>query len=297
MIVVLVALVITTTAVTVAVRARIAWGLSASHDQRSRVAADLLDASRSPIEHWLAHDSARLVLPPDMDNPHSPVLHDRWKAGPNICELRITAWDQCGMIPLSALSRGHGLGRAVPAHALKAVRDLPHSWTEQPGLDQLQSDRVSVFPAPRATTPDLFGTADPAVRSFAYERGDDRALGAFLATHNPPTQVRHRRGPPPVWLNVNSAPASLLEEALRLSGIGGLDAVLAARADGVGAALNALVSIGEPADSAPIRFVASSPSWAFRIDIRVGTLRRSWWEVWTSTSSHWEAVQRLAITE
>ncbi len=298
MLVVLTALVLTTTAATVAVRARISSRLSASVDHRSRIAADLLDASQPPIEHWLAHRSARLVLSPDTIEPSTTVLHDQWTAGANSCELRITAWDQCGMIPISALAQGHRLGHTASSRAIERARDIPREWLDHPGLDMLQNDDDLIFPVPRATTPTLYGSDNPVPQRIRpLNQKEVIALGALLATHNPPTQVRSRRGAPPIWLNVNTTPAPLLQEALRLAGLGGLDAALAARADGTGVALNALIPIGDAPSTAPIRFVTSSPSWAFRIDIRVGTLRRSWWEVWTNTSSNWEAVQRLAIID
>jgi len=100
-----------------------------------------------------------------------------------------------------------------------------------------------------------------------------------------------------VWLNVNTAPATLLEDALRLAGLGGFDRVLAARHEGAPASLSLLASIGDNERSAPSRFVGASPSWGVRIDARVGTVRRSWWEVWVNTSSRWEVAQRLAIDE
>ena len=53
-------------------------------------------------------------------------------------------------------------------------------------------------------------------------------------------------------------------------------------------------------NEAGIEIVPSSSAWAFRIDVTVGRVARSWWSVYArrgSRNSRWECVQRLAILE
>jgi hypothetical protein len=98
-------------------------------------------------------------------------------------------------------------------------------------------------------------------------------------------------------ININTAPIELVEAALRLAGRGGLEQIVAARSEGRLTSGTALARVTKPGENAP-RISATSTAWAFRIDIRVGPLRRSWWSVYVKQrSNRWECGQRLAIPE
>ena len=113
---------------------------------------------------------------------------------------------------------------------------------------------------------------------------DAVAVGEYIATHNPGR------------INVNTAPMEVVQAALRLASRGGLEHIVAARLADRLTLLNDLPRIDESNRAAP-QIAASSNAWAFRIDLRVGMLRRSWWVVYAKPRSTWECVQRLAIPE
>ena len=68
--------------------------------ERTAIADDLLVAAEVPILSWLAVESAAVVLPPEAATPEVEVLHDTWVIEDREYGLRITAWDQCGMVPV-----------------------------------------------------------------------------------------------------------------------------------------------------------------------------------------------------
>ena len=162
------------------------------------------------------------------------------------------------------------------------------------------------------------------------------AVGAWIATHqnanlvaergithdrqpkpnDPPTPARFR-------LNVNTAPQPLLEAALLVNGQSGmLDGIVQARSQGQ----RFLVASGPEEDSpaipsAPpptqrVELVDTSGAWAFRVDVRVDRIERSWWSVYVhdprpsatratradrrrendQAPKEWTLVQRLVIS-
>jgi hypothetical protein len=82
---------------------------------------------------------------------------------------------------------------------------------------------------------------------------------------------------------------------MRMNGRGGLAQILEARARGEHVPIPR-----DPADatdpSAP-RLAGSSVAWAFRIDVEVGAVARSWWCVYGRSEPDWECRQRLVIVE
>ena len=135
------------------------------------------------------------------------------------------------------------------------------------GLDLLMADGKSPFPV---------GGADGA---------ETLSAGAYVATHNGD-----------FFLNVNTAPLPLIEVSLRLLGRGGLEQIIQARSEGKFFVES--VVPGSKSSSDEPRLVSVSNAWAFRIDVRVEGVRRSWWVVYRreSAASSWRCVQRLAIT-
>lgn len=261
--------------------------------QRSVVADDLLRAVDAPILAWLASDSSTVVLPPDATSPRVGVLHDSWVAGDDEHELHVTAWDQCGMVPIGVARSGSPLRLAVPAEVLRVLDQVSLAPNQPAGLDLVlavaargASARIDVFPEAVESQPIIFGPPPDQAAPGQQSRGEPGPLacGAYVATHNPGR------------INVNTAPVDLIEAALRLAGRGGLEQITAARSEGRLATLGDVPSITDPNRNAP-QIATTSNAWAFRIDIRVGSLRRSWWAVYARSRSTWECVQRLVIPE
>jgi hypothetical protein len=91
---------------------------------------------------------------------------------------------------------------------------------------------------------------------------------------------------------------ALLEAALRDAGRGGLEAILAARSEGRQVPIPTAASDANDTAANGIgeRFVSVSDAWAFRVDARVGRVRRSHWLQYRPQESKWRCVQRLFIT-
>jgi len=287
---------------------------------QDRVAAvdGLLDAAEGidgPIQHWLEHDAGQIVLPIDSKSPAVAVLNDHWmdpRSGDRN-ELRITAFDQLGMVPWRLVRSGSPLRLTLPAEILHVLdQELVERGAEHRllGLDQWavrEQDSICRFPASLEGDAMSFGDAAGTSNEF-WEEGQSSfpAIGGVLATH-PSTDALA-----PAIINVNTAPIPLIQAAMRMAGRDGIEVITAARERGELAPVPAPAPAPRPQagassqhdiNSAP-RFVGDSDSWAFRIDCRVGPLRRSWWAVYqpsahrtSSRAKPWECVQRLAITE
>ncbi len=260
-----------------AVLANLEQRLSAQEQVAGSVRAQL---EAGPLQTWLAEESGKVVVGPEAHTPRVEVLNEKWRHDECAYEVRITAWDQCGMAPRSALTAGSPLRAAVPGGILER-------------FDQAESD-------PRRSEPaglDQFGIGpfamDHSALRSAFPSPDEEdvlSVGAWIATH-------------PVGdsgsINVNTAPLPLIEAAMAAAGRGGIEAIIAARREGRVAPLpRALERENQASKShqAP-RLVGASPSWAVRIDVRVGSSRRSWWSVYRQSSGRWECVQRCVIPD
>lgn len=298
LLIVLAALILTVTASVSLARLASTTKMQRTLDRAAILADDLLRATEAAIIEWLESESAQVVLPPEVEAPRIGVLHDTWSDGKCAYELDITAWDQCGMVPINLARSGSPLRLALPAdvrHALDQVKIKPN---EPPGLDlflanlDATDNQMSVFPRADSTEPLVFVDAlNPASREDEDPQQPSSktppiplAVGAFVATHS------GRR------INVNTAPADVVKQALRVAGRGGFELVLAARAEGRSVPLGDLPSSSSSNRAAP-QIVGSSSAWSFRIDVQVGPLRRSWWAVYVKSRSTWECVQRLAIAQ
>jgi len=253
--------------------------LSAQEEVAGSVRAQL---EAGPLQTWLAGESAKEVLDLDARTPRIGVLNERWRLDGIAYEVRMTAWDQCGMAPAAMLAAASPLRSAVPGGILERFdqANAAKERREPAGLDQfgagsdpMAGDRSalrSAFPAP--------------------DEADVLSIGAWIATH-------------PVGdsgsINVNTAPLPLIEAAMALAGRGGIEMIINARRDGRRAPLPAAIETGSQGaqpNLAP-RLVGASNSWAVRIDVRVGSIQRSWWSVYRQSSGRWECVQRLVIPD
>lgn len=243
----------------------------ASHARALRTAAidaaqcdDLRQGAEGAIAVWLERSSATVSLPPDATVPSIQVIDVQWRIGRTRVEMVIAAFDECAMVPWQSVRDGSGVGVSLPSEIVNAVSACPAS--QPPGLDLVVDQWTEV--EDRAVYPRQ-GQPLPGV-------------GALVATHNtvPPT------------INLSTAPRPSVESALLVAGRSGLDAIMQARREGRVAPLPPSIA---GADQARVRLVSSSNAWAFRIDLRVGTVRRSWWEVFVRDRTGWNLEQRLAI--
>ncbi|MFG0259456.1 MAG: hypothetical protein ACF8LK_03805 [Phycisphaerales bacterium JB041] len=268
---VLVALVLSVTAVAGLARVTATARMHHERDATTSLTRDLLHAAGAPILDWLERHAGRVVLPPEVSSPRFLVLDDRFQVRGKPCRITITAFDQCGMVPFNQ-TEGR-LAAALPSAAARLRAQAGRGWDEHPGLD-------------------LLGAAGHAHPVFPEPGAPDRtALGERLATHNP---VRPGR---PATLNINTAPFELVAAVYAMHDLGGTDAVSDARAQGRVASPGAARAPRTGGAGPRILPVSMSTAWAFRIDCRAGQSLESWWCVYIDTGSSWERAQRLAITE
>ena len=305
LLIVLAALILTVTASVSLARLASTTKMQRTLDRAAILADDLLRATEAPIIAWLENESAQVVLPPEVESPRIGVLHDTWSDGNLAYELDITAWDQCGMVPINLARSGSPLRLALPADVRRALDQVKIKPNEPPGLDLFLARVIStdgdmrVFPRSLPTRPLVF--KDPFAPSAASPSVDDDpsqadppatstvpAVGALVATHS--------GGGGGGRINVNTAPPDVVKHALRAAGRGGFKLVLAARAEGRSVPLANLRVSSSSSRAAP-QIIGSSVAWSLRIDVQVGPLRRSWWAVYVKARSTWECVQRLAIAQ
>lgn len=270
------------------------------HDE-TLLADELLRSADAPILHWLATESGQVVLPDDVEAPVVDVLHDVWAIGDESFEMRITAWDQLGMIPLERVAKGSPLRLALPEEVRRAVDALESANSAEPGLDLFvdREEMLRAFPRADRADPKVFQVGQTAGAASSGRPDDEQqpqlvsGIGAFIATHNRD----------PVRINVNTAPMPLVEAALRTAGRGGLDVIRANRREGRASNAPSGSTSHRQDEERRVLIVGSSDTWAFRIDLRVNRTQRSWWCVYergtdaSRRGTPWRCVQRLLITE
>ncbi len=230
------------------------------------IADDLLVACSAPIRDWLRRDANGVVLSTQSMEPVVPVLSDHFELNGRSIELVATAWDLQGMLPADAVRAGTPLRLSLPEDVRRRLDELT---ADPAGLDNIHSKDGGrlVFPS--------LGSDAPAIGACV-------STSARLSTQ------------PVVRLNVNTTPATLLENAMRLAGRGGFDEIMERRARGEPGGPPPLPD-RELSGSPRVVLVGSSGSWGIRIDIRVGSVRRSWWMVWTRVSGDWLLQRRTPI--
>ncbi len=279
LIVVTASAIIATTAADVSVQRTLANG--------DHTAFDVLTALDAPLHHWLENESSKVVLAPDAAQPAVMVLDDQFELDGVIVRVRLTAFDQLGMVPIQAARSASPLRLALPGDLAAMIDqiELPPSSDKAPlGLDLVTAqDRAGA-------------TGERTLQVFPTMH--DAGLGGFVATHN--------RGR--IRININTAPRPLLAAAMRLGGRGDIDRILALRSDAKPGTLEAAPTPRTRAASEHEQLipnlVTASDCWAFRIDIDVGSLKRSWWTIYqpgpddprTYRRERWRCVQRLAIS-
>ncbi len=135
LLVVLATLVLATTASAALLRLATTEHARRNLDHRAAVADDLLTALDNPIEHWLREESALTVLPPETPVPAVIVLGDAWELDGTACAIRVTGFDQCGMVPLSVARSGSPLRLALPSDAKRLLDAVTVKRGSRAGLD------------------------------------------------------------------------------------------------------------------------------------------------------------------
>jgi hypothetical protein len=246
-------------------RASAAGQLDRSHGDGA-IADDLMQAASMPIHDWLRRDAPLVALPPDAAQPMVRILDDRFEVNGRSVTITATAWDLHGMLPADAVRRGTPLRLLLPEDARQRLDDLD---TDPDGLDVFEPTAGGrlVFPSPSGRQP---------------------SLGALVSTSERPSAQ------PTVRLNVNTTPAPLLARALRMAGRAGYEQIMERREMGQRSGPPPMPE-GDRTGSPRVILAASSSSWGARIDIRVGSVRRSWWTVWTRVSGDWMLQRRTPI--
>jgi hypothetical protein len=240
---------------------------------------DVLSAADAPIRDFLDHESHDLVLPADSRFPAVAVLDDTFDSGGVPVALTVVAWDQCGLVPLES-ARGATPLRLVLPRPVVSVLDRVRRSGEMPGLDWFGDDsRTSPFPP----TPIVDRTRTEKVAALRWPNSLEAVIGAHVATHS------HGR------LNVSTAPVDVLDAALREDGRGGLDAVVAARAEHRQVPVPVAAKRSSDQEMRGVEFVSTSDCFAFRVDAGVGRVRRSRWLVYVQGEGTWNCVQRLLV--
>lgn len=230
------------------------------------LADDLMQAALMPIHDWLRRDAPLVALPPDAEQPMVRISDDRFELDGRAVEITVTAWDLHGMLPADAVRGGTPLRLLLPEDARRRLDEL-----------EFDPDGLDVF-EPRASGRPIFPSLS----------GEPLALGTLVRTSERPSAQ------PTIRLNVNTTPAPLLARALRQAGRGGYEQIMERRALGQRSGPPPTPDV-DRTGSPRIVLAASSSSWGVRIDIRVGSVRRTWWTVWTRVSGDWMLQRRTPI--
>lgn len=262
MILVLAACVVILTASAVVAQARANAALGAGTTDGLAMALELAEASEDATIAWLRHASREVVLEPSPEIIGVPIMNDRLEIGRREITVRVTAWDQCAMLPNTDLS------------------DLP-------AMARLAGDQRPAWAG------DRFPGADH-TKTIPSARHD--AASVRFATHNPEPNGQRQRGGASAAVNINTAPEPLLRAACADLGVASADSILVARRSGE----RATITTAGRADPSGLRLVAASTVWSVRTDIGVsgpGGASVAVWTVYTLVGGTWSRVQRFVIVD
>lgn len=264
MILVLGASVLLLAAAAVIARARVTSTLRSDTDERLALAWSVVDAAESPIREWLARESGSVVLAPNTDAAMVLIMDSEFAVSGVPVTVSVTAWDQCGMLP--ALGSAVRLAGQRPGPTGEDIGWFGHA---HPGLD-LWEGAGSAFPS----------------------RLHPDRIGGLVATHNPRQTGRSRGGR--VTLNLNTAPAWLIDPILAGIGREGLDAILAARRQGEFVSFR---GANHDWQGTELVLTGSSNAWGVRTDVTAGGVVASVWSVYSRRGGTWVREQRLVIAD
>ena len=258
-------------------------GLSKQVDQDVRLVEDLLIAADGPIQDWLTDEAGSLVLPPDAPYPATLVLRDRFDSDGVERELTIVAWDQLGLVPLAIARSASPLRLALPREVTSRIDQGPRE-EEQPGLDWFvgfAEDGMTRDESPFPPRPEVVRTGEEL--GLRWPSSSATRIGMSIATHSSGA------------INVSTAPAHVIDAALRELGRSGLDLILDARRKGESAPVPPARTAARRDERPAFELASSSDCFAFRIDARAGRASRSWWSIYRLQEGKWRLEQRLLI--
>lgn len=285
MVLVLAALVIGVTAAVAAARVAVDAALIRRLDACEASADDAMVAAEKRIDAWLRTESGSAVVDPSSTEPAVAVERVRLATAQGEVAIRITAFDQLGMVPWSAAAKDEPLARATLDEDVRAaIARAPRIAEGAPGVDLVaESLPCPRWPRHAAMDETLLAGAEPSPDSD--ETRAQPALAALVSSH---AEGRVR-------LNVNTAPIALLEAAQAALQADFVDSVRAARADGRAHGAPSVPAAQPGARGESIALVASSDLWSFRVDIACGPVVRSWWIAYGRTPDGWQRLQRTRI--
>lgn len=278
------------------------------------LADDLAEAALAPAHSWLEQivDAGKAVLPPDSEFPMIAVLDDALLVGDGSLpvRVRISAWDQRGMVPWQLASGNDGIAKTLPEEVRHCMEQVQLPRDGVPGLDLISSAVApEAFPLPVESSPrwrEMAGSDAHASGEQSSNKSPDNTwprwlsrldadgvaatppIGALVATHTDGAFL----------LNVNTAPRALLEAAAAESQLTLPDSIWESRAAGkpVTGGLPARPRNTNPGDDRAA-FVTASDRWSMRIDAIAGRSTSSWWVVFARTDRDgWKPAQRLRIS-
>lgn len=232
----------------------------------------LLDGLRTAGEScsldWLGRSAATAALPPEGGG--LTILDAGWEVDATRVGLRIVAYDRLGMLPHDLATPGGPLQAAVDPvlrrHLLARQPPAPGSadellaWIEVPAGWRR-------FPDPRT------GAADRCLATRVAPDGDGR-------------------------INLNTAPAELLEAAFAALRLDGAAPVLQRRRHAGASGLpDGWATTASSAANLGVRLVTTSDRWSFLLTARAGAVVSSWWLVATGNPDGGAIVLRHAVVE
>lgn len=302
---VLVALVLGLTAATIAAQVAVTATLTKKLDRAQEVADDAANGSLARIERWLTTESDRAVAPVMATAPAIGVVDETVpvEAGTSMT-VRITAYDQRGMVPWAEVGSLGRLATALPGDVREAIAGAGLQNETVPGLDLLSVANDPVGGS-RPVWPQHVAVTDPlAIRHYgesaengvgferAREAANDNAeseiaIGSLVATHC--------SGRPAI--NVNTAPRELIGFIENLSQRSVWQVVEERRAAGKPASVAGIgpSAGGNQDDDGMPTFVSTSDTWSFRVDVTYGSVKSSWWLTYTRSDRGWLLRQRLRV--
>lgn len=101
----------------------------------------------------------------------------------------------------------------------------------------------------------------------------------------------------PERINLSTFPLIAIREAMESQGVGGVEAVERARAEGrVPPGVSTGLAMGE-GSSKRVAFITTSPRWSLRVQVLVGRVERRWVAVYAAREGGWMCEERRLVDE
>lgn len=101
----------------------------------------------------------------------------------------------------------------------------------------------------------------------------------------------------PERINLSTFPLSAIREAMESQGMGGVDAIERARAEGrVPSGVSSGIAMSD-GSAKRVVFITASPRWSMRVHVRVGRVERRWVAVYAVREGGWMCEERRLVDE